>query len=364
MECNLVVEKNKKMISSDTVQKNKEINLFIFNEHQANLLHYFSEDIAKRGGPQVSGIRMIVVQAGIELKQTFSEIQQEVIRIYSDGLMSALVFEGMKKVTNDILPDKLPSFSSLDNQYAILYLAARNQILLELVEHRAFAYDIENYDKIVRLVAHFKEGGLQDIDSENNRVELSSHSGLSLGPHTEGPYWSAVKVKNSHSPSPSSLILSSMWNPLMEPTFVIPMPEVLERVGATNVLALSSCNFNFTYSDSYADEKEEDGKGVSIIDFNEKFSFSIRYNSYRFSVDEKASDVVKKAYEIFCQAVNDAIPYRYVLTQESAIAINNYRALHCRDIVKDNRRLLVRLFGLAKYAEGVVISDDPLLLKG
>ncbi|KER04364.1 hypothetical protein QPK14_11785 [Photorhabdus temperata subsp. temperata] len=364
MEYKLIIEKNTQTISSCDVTRNKEINLFIFSDQQASLLHYFSEDIAKRGGPQVSGVRMIVVQAGVELKQTFSESQQEVVRVYSDGLMSALIFEGMKKVDNDILPNKLPSLSSLENQYSILYLAARNQILLELVEHRAFAYHIENSGKIVRLVAHLKGKGLQDIDSENSKVELSSHSGLSLGPHTEGPYWSTVKAKNGHSPSPSSLILSSMWNPLMEPTLVIPMLEVLERVGITNVLALSSYSFNFTYSDSYADGEGEDGKGVSIIDFNEKFFFSIRYNSYRFSVDEKSSNIVKRAYEIFCQAVNDAVPYQCVLTQESAIVINNYRALHCRDVVKDNRRLLVRLFGLAKYAEGIVISDDPLLLKG
>lgn len=58
------------------------------------------------------------------------------------------------------------------------------------------------------------------------------------------------------------------------------------------------------------------------------------------------------------------VPYQHALTQESAIVVNNNRALHCRDIVKDNRRLLVRLFGLSKFSEPLVISEDPLLLRG
>ncbi len=44
--------------------------------------------------------------------------------------------------------------------------------------------------------------------------------------------------------------------------------------------------------------------------------------------------------------------------------INNVRALHCREVIKDNRRVLVRVFGLSKFASPMVISEDPLLLRG
>lgn len=44
--------------------------------------------------------------------------------------------------------------------------------------------------------------------------------------------------------------------------------------------------------------------------------------------------------------------------------INNVRALHCREVIKDNRRVLVRVFGLSKFASPIVISEDPLLLRG
>lgn len=46
------------------------------------------------------------------------------------------------------------------------------------------------------------------------------------------------------------------------------------------------------------------------------------------------------------------------------MVINNVRALHCRDVIKDNRRVLVRIFGLSKFSFPVVISEDPLLLQG
>ncbi|WP_235863927.1 hypothetical protein [Pseudomonas jessenii] len=46
------------------------------------------------------------------------------------------------------------------------------------------------------------------------------------------------------------------------------------------------------------------------------------------------------------------------------MVINNIRALHCRDVIKDNRRVLVRIFGLSKFSCPIVVSEDPLVLQG
>jgi hypothetical protein len=364
--------KNQMLHSIDEIRQNsstsspdrKEAGKIRFDAQQAKLLHKFSQEISAIGGPQVGGAKLLVAWAANEMKLSLSIEQHDLVKMYADGFMSMLVFEGMERFTNATPPRDLPPISTLESHPAIHYLASRNQILLKIVDHLAFAYDIDNDGKIVRLVGNFKGGGLEKIRSEPEKIELSSHSGLSLGPHTEAPYWCSVKAENGHSPAPSTLILSALWNPLMEPTSVIPMLPVLEKIGALDTLALSSRNFNFTRSDSFVGGKGEDGQGVSIVDFSDSFSFSIRFNSYRFSVDEDAPFFVKNAYERFCAAIDEAIPNQYALTQESAILINNCRALHCRDIVKDNRRLLVRVFGFSKYSEPVVISDDPLLVKG
>lgn len=92
--------------------------------------------------------------------------------------------------------------------------------------------------------------------------------------------------------------------------------------------------------------------------------FAARFNSYRFSVNDNASTFIKTAYTALCRGVDEATPVEYTLTQESAMAINNIRALHCRDVIKDNRRVLVRIFGLSKFSSPLVISENPLLLQG
>jgi hypothetical protein len=38
--------------------------------------------------------------------------------------------------------------------------------------------------------------------------------------------------------------------------------------------------------------------------------------------------------------------------------------LHCRDVIQDNRRVLIRIFGISKFSSSIVLSDDPLLLQG
>ena len=342
----------------------QEIRTFSFNIRQSAILQRFAEELAVIGGPQAPGAKSKASLAATQLKFSFSKDQCELLDAYSDGLVSVLIFEGLQKFTDAGPPNELPSLASLENRYDILCLAARSQILLKLVDNGAFAYDMDNEGKLVRLVANFKGGGLIKINAEPEVKELSSHSGLALGPHTEAPYWCAVNAKDDHSPSPSSLILSALWNPSREPTRIIPLPPILEKIGITNCLALTTCNFHFTRSDSFVSGKGENGRNVSILEFDDKVGFAARFNSYRFSVNEKSSTFVKQAYTALCQGVAEATPAEYTLTQESAMVINNTRALHCRDVIKDNRRVLVRLFGLSKFSTPIVISEDPLLLQG
>lgn len=207
----------------------QEIRIFSFDIRQSILLHRFAEELAAIGGPQAPGARSKASLAATELKFSFSKDQCELLAAYSNGLVCVLIFEGLQKITDASPPNELPDLASLENRYDVLCLAARNQILLKLVDNSAFAYDMDNEGKLVRLVANLKGGGLTKINAEPEIKELSSHSGLALGPHTEAPYWCAVNAKDGHSPSPSSLILSALWNPSLEPTRVIPLPPVLEK---------------------------------------------------------------------------------------------------------------------------------------
>lgn len=342
----------------------QEIRTFNFDRQQSTALHCCAEELAALGGPQAQGARFKAALAATELKRSFSKDQCELLDAYSDGLVCVLIFEGLQKITSVSPPNELPDLACLKDNHDVLCMAARNQILLKLVDNSAFAYDMDNEGQLVRLVANFKGGGLTKINAEPETKELSSHSGLALGPHTEAPYWCAVNAKDGHSPSPSSLILSALWNPAEEPTRVIPLTSILEKIGFTHCLALTSGNFHFTRSDSFVSGKGEDGHNVSILEFDDKAGFAARFNAYRFSVNDTASPFVKAAYSALCQGVSEAAPCEYTLTQESAMVINNTRTLHCRDVIRDNRRVLVRLFGLSKFSSPIVLSEDPLLLQG
>ncbi|MHC8404719.1 hypothetical protein [Pseudomonas sp. TMB3-21] len=342
----------------------QEVGTLSFTTAQSKLLHRFSEELADLGGPQFSSANAKACDGATELKRSFSDDQNALLTAYSDGLVSLLIFDGLQRITDASPPAQLPDLAALEERHDVLCLAGRNQILLKLVDNSAFAYDMDNEGKLVRLVANFKGGGLTVIHDEPTIKELSSHSGLALGPHTEAPYWCAVNAERGHSPSPSSLILSALWNPGLEPTLVIPLPPILEKIGITHSLALTTPNFQFTRSDSFVDGKGEDGRNVSILQFDEKVGWAARFNSYRFSLQDNASHLVARAYAALCQTIDEANPVKHTLTQESAMIINNVRALHCRDVIKDNRRVLVRIFGLSKFSSPIVISEDPLLLRG
>lgn len=223
----------------------QDIRIFSFDTRQSTRLHTLAEELAAIGGPQAPGARSKASLAATELKCSFSKDQCELLAAYSNGLVCVLIFEGLQKITDGSPPNELPHLTSLENRYDVLCLAARNQILLNLVDNTSFAYDMD-----------------------------------------------------------------------------------------------------------------------SILEFDDKVGFAARFNSYRFSVNDNASNFVKTAYAALCQGVSEATPVEYTLTQASAMIINNVRALHCRDVIKDNRRVLVRIFGLSKFSSPVVISEDPLLLQG
>ncbi|MFT4240791.1 MAG: hypothetical protein QM569_00795 [Acidovorax sp.] len=341
-----------------------EVRTLKLDLQQAKLICRFSKELADLGGPQAPGTRTKAAGFATEIKQTFGATEAEILRTYGEGRLSTLIIEGMLPISENYPPDALPSLREIDERKDIIQLGARNQILLKLVDNLAFAYDIDNDAKIIRVVANIKGGGKSPLRSESQNPELSSHSGLALGPHTEAPYWCAGRSHSGHSPSPSSLILSALWNPQHEPTSVIPLPSILKSLGIDRCLALATPWFQFTRSDSFVEGMGEDGSQISILSFDENGGFSARFNTYRFSVMQEAPISVKKAFDAFKEEIGACTPFQHSLSQHSAIIINNTRALHCRDILQDNRRVLVRLFGYSRYAEPIAYSQDPLLVHG
>jgi hypothetical protein len=319
------------------------------------------------GGPQAKGASLKATHYATIVAATFNQQQSHVVRRFVNNELSLLIFTGMLDSAAQELPPELPNLSELEQDFHCLRLASRSQILLHIIEHRAFAYDIDNHGKLVRLVGNFKGGGKTKIKDEKEcNVELSSHSGLALGAHTEAPYNCSIKSCDGHSPAPSVLILTARWNPENEPTNIIPMHNVIEKIGVHHALALTSKAFNFTRSDSFTAGQGHDGKSVSILDVDDDTgSFALRYNSYRFSVKEEAPTSTKRAFQHLLRSVQQQTNMvAHSLQPTTAMVINNCRALHCRDEVKDNRRLLIRLFGYARTAEPIVLSDDPLLVQG
>ena len=348
------------------MKKNESnIGILFFTKEQASLLHVLSKKITLSGGPDSNSVNSEIDTEIIEFKNMLTVSQNTIIEKYKNQEIPALAFENMEEFSKEISNEKELKKEILENSYDIQYLGSRSQILLKLIEQKAFAYDIDNKAKIVRTVANFNGGGQNKISKELSKVELSSHSGIPLGPHTEAPYNCTFKSKDGLSPSPSSLIISAKYNPGLEPTFVIPILPILERIGIENTLALSLNYFTFTQSDSFTNvENRCEKKKVSILDFNEEEGFSVRYNSYRFSITNDAPLRVKRAYELFCKEVDKNQPEEYVVTNKSAIIINNYRALHSRNVIKHNGRVLVRLFGISNKIEYTMLSNNPLIIKG
>lgn len=345
--------------------RSTEIASLDFNEVQALQLSSASHEVARMGGPQAPGAAARALQWAGRIGSTLDATQAALFKRFEKGRLSALRITRMLSPINDSIPDHLPDHTSLSKATPCIYLASRNQILLALARYRAFAFDIDNEGQIVRLVGNFKGGGkIPRPDESHEDIELSSHAGLRLGPHTEAPYHCSVIACADHSPAPSALILTARWNPATEPTRIIPLCDIVEQLGSLHALALTSDSFDFTRSDCFVVGQGEAGTATSILQFDPNGGFSLRYNSYRFSLNESASEGAAQAFTAFEDLVRQAQPLSFVLQPDSALLINNSRALHCRDSILDNRRLLVRLFGYSPFAQPVVLSNDPMLVKG
>lgn len=342
-----------------------EVAYLNFNREQGQAIARASRSLADQGGPEAEKVAAQARLFADQFESTLSADQQLTLQRFSEGQVSALMFREMP-CPCDPAPEQLAELSVLARSDRCRYLASRNHVLLALARHRGFAFDIDNEGKQVRLVGNFKGGGcnLRPDEARDAQIEVSSHAGLQLGPHTEAPYNCSTIASNGHSPAPCALILTARWNPAHEPTHVIPLRGVIERMASLDVLALTSPSFDFTRSDCFAQGHGNAGKAVSMLQYNTCGGFSLRYNSYRFSLNGNAGRAVARAFDAFQEAVSNTQPEVFDLQADTALLINNGRALHGRDIIRDNRRLLVRQFGYSRFAAPIVIAEDPLLVRG
>lgn len=327
-------------------------------------------EIATIGGCQAKGVREIASNAGKTLLEKYlNSEQKDEIQKFIHQKTCVVIFNNLydKNIDNSIIsiPSSLPKMEELEENLECLKLAASNQILLATVEQFAFAYDIDNHGKIMRLVGNFKGGGATKLENEDaSKVDKSSHSGIALGAHTEAPYHAATKIFNNHSPAPSSLVLTARYNPLSEPTTVIPLQPILEKLHYLDLLALTTENFDFTRSETFTSGKGTGGSKVSILEFNNDGIIGVKYNSYRFTANVHAPQSVKDALNRFNELINNSEQYKINLQPNTCMIINNTLALHCRDVIQDNRRLLIRIFGYKNNIEYISLEDDPVLAQG
>lgn len=335
----------------------------------ADIIQQEAVQIALNGGVQAVGAREKAKQAAEKISVLLDLEQQKEIKQFINKESCLIVFTGLHNKNIDgsdiVPPEHLSSLEVLENDIECIKLAATNQILLELVNQFAFAYDIDNYGKIMRLVGNFKGGGVNKLNNEKaENVDKSYHSGIALSAHTEAPYHCVSSIYDGHSPAPSSLILTARWNPLSEPTTVIPVAPILNKLDFEEVLALSTSNFDFTRSETFTEGKGTGGEKVSILEIDKNGRVGMKYNSYRFTANRNAPDFVKKSLEKFVDLIKEAHQEKINLQPDTSVIINNTTALHCRDIIQDNRRLLVRLFGYRDDIEYISLRNDPPLVRG
>lgn len=298
-------------------RRSPEIINFQFTEQQARLLDSGSRQTAAIGGPDVAGAADMSAHHAKALKHSMNTQQRDMLEVFSCGKAAAIEFTAMLTPCFDPVPERLAPIDIINTEPATLYLASRSQILLSLVNYRSFAFDIDNGSMQVRLVGNFKGGGKNLLPDEldHHHVELSSHSGLLLGPHTEPPYNCSINAESGHSPAPSALILTARWNPLQEPTRLIPV-----RNAVANSTDLRHWRFHRNHS--------------------------------------------RHAYRSLKRLLSEAKSHDFQLHPGSALLINNSQTLHAREIVKDNRRLLIRLFGYSPDARPLILQQDPLVVRG
>ncbi|MFT0520656.1 hypothetical protein [Pseudomonas faucium] len=347
-------------------ERSQDVAQFKFSKDQASRLHDACRHVAATGGPDAFGAAALSEHHAKQMKKFLNAEQSDLLRAFTSGQICAIEFSAMLPPPADPLPDVLPPFQELPVAPAVIYLASRHQLLLSLIGYRSFAFDIDNEGKHLRLVGNFKGGGKDALPGECLKTppELSSHAGVSLGPHTEPPYNCSVVAENGHSPAPSALILSARWNPLQEPTYLTPMRPAIAKLNGIEVLALSSRSYRFSRSECFLKDDAPPPDPSSILQFDKQEGFTLRYSTYRFSLDVDASPPAQCALNSLERAIKEVEPKAFVLGPQSALLINNNQALHSRDIVRDNRRLLIRLFAYAPHTEPLVLQPDPLIVRG
>jgi len=347
-------------------ERSLDIAQFTFREDQARKLDEASRHVTASGGPDAPGSAALSEHYAHRLKQHLTAEQSALLTAFTSGQVCAIEFCRMQPLPEEPAPDVLPSLHELTTAPAVIYLASRQQILLGLVGYRSFAFDIDNEGRHLRLVGNFKGGGNEPLPDENlkNDAELSSHAGVGLGPHTEPPYNCSVVAENGHSPAPSALILSARWNPLGEPTFLTPMRTAIAKLNGIEALALSSRSFRFSRSECFTKDDGSPPCASSILQFDKHEGFTLRYSTYRYSLDVEAAVPAQHALCALERAIKEIEPISFTLDSSSALLINNNQALHSRDVVQDNRRLLIRLFAYAPHTQPLVLQPDPLVVRG
>ena len=344
-----------------------EIAIVVFDIDTAELIQKGSKEIAVHGGPDMPDSSKKAREWAVTIMNSLTAEVRNTIDYYTSGVLSAIVFEGMIAPKDQEAPLHLLDMEALSSEFVTIELASRSQILLALLEQNAFAFDIDNHGKVVRLVGNFNGGGLNKLPSETGQSEvpLSSHSGVALGAHTEAPYYETRHSLNGrHSPAPSSLILTARWNRLQEPTTLITVQNVLDEIGGHAAIGLTLPAFGFTRSDTFTSEDAEGVSKTSILKCYKDGIMEIRFNAYRSYVEKDAPVLAETAFDKLVAGIDSAAPVKINLQSSKALVINNYRCLHGRDVVKDNARLLVRLFGYTNNVEAVVLSNDPLVVQG
>jgi len=333
---------------------------------EAEVIEAGSKQIAEMGGPDAAGAAEIAAICGRTISARWPTQKRNLAQHYTRGDIAAIVFDHLPTTVDDALPSSLPDIATLEAAPQTRFLAARNQVLLALLNERAFAFDIDNHAKITRLVANFKGGGLTKVEGEErgNAPGLSSHHGVALGAHTEAPYYATTESAGEHSPAPTTLILSARWNPGNEATTIIPIQPILDKLGGLASLGLGLSYYGFSRSDSFTSDDDASPRHVRVIDLLPDGRVAIRYNDYRIFPEPTAPPMARQALEEFRRQLAKCIPVKVNLQPSRAVAINNYAALHARDVVMDNRRLLIRLFGYAADVRYITVSTDPLVVRG
>lgn len=77
-----------------------------------------------------------------------------------------------------------------------------------------------------------------------------------------------------------------------------------------------------------------------------------------------AVEAKQLALDKFNSLIDNATAYKINLQPSTCMIINNTLALHCRDVIQDNRRLLIRIFGYKNNIECIKLQDNPVIVQG